>query len=295
MLKGMITALVTPFIGEKLDAEGLAKNICFQLAQGVEGLVVLGTTGETPTLSLQEQEKVIDIAVAEVRGRVPVIAGTGSFCTQQTIEKTKKAKKLGADIALIVTPYYNRPSQEGIFRHFAAITEAVDIPLLIYNIPARAGVNIETATLQRIAALPQVIAVKESSGSVSQMADAFHAVSAAFPHFTVLCGDDALALPMISLGAKGLVSVVSNLIPASIAALVQAALLGDFSLARQCHFQLLPLFKALFIETNPVPIKEAMTLCGMAAGPCRSPLAPLAAENRQAIRLLLRQMGLLPA
>lgn len=291
-LSGTITALITPFLGQELDEEGLAYHIERQIALGIDGILVLGTTGETPTLSEYEQERIITIAVREGRNRIPILVGTGTNCTRQTIAKTKKAKDLGADGVVVVTPYYNKPTQEGIFRHFEAIVNAVEIPLMLYNIPGRTGVNIETATLLRIAALPNVIGVKEASGSVSQAGDVIHTITERFPHFSLFSGDDALTLPMISLGARGVISVVSNLVPDLVSELVQAALSGNLFLAKKLHHALLPLFKTAFIETNPAPIKEALDFCDMPAGPCRAPLAPLLAENRQTLQQLLTTMQL---
>jgi|SRR3984957_16347826 len=292
-LKGTITALVTPFINHKLDEEGLAYNIGYQIAKGINGILPLGTTGESSTLSPEEQMRVIAIAVQEVKGRVPVWVGTGSYCTRQTIEKTKRAKDLGADVALIVTPYYNKPTQEGIYRHFEAIATSVEMPIVIYNIPGRCGTNIETPTLMRVAELPNIIGVKEGSGNINQAGDILHTIAAKYPHFLVFSGDDVLTLPMMALGAVGVVSVLSNLIPTQVMALAHAALQGEFDLARKMHYQLLPLCKAIFIETNPIPIKTAMHLCGMPAGECRLPLYQMEPENLNMLRQLLFQMQLI--
>ncbi len=292
-IKGTVTALVTPFLHHKLDEEGFIHNIRHQIAQGINGIVPLGTTGESSTLSAEEQERVISIAVKEAKGKVPIWVGTGSYCTRQTIEKTQRAKDLGADVALIVTPYYNKPTQEGIFRHFEAIVASVDIPIVIYNIPGRSGTNIETSTLMRIAGLPNVAGVKEASGNISQAGDVLHIIVEKYPHFSVFSGDDALTLPMMALGAVGVVSVVSNLIPKPIIELVNAALQGQFDAARKIHYQLLPLYKAAFIETNPVPIKTAMQLCGMPSGECRLPLYKMAPENLHLLQQVLINMQLL--
>jgi 4-hydroxy-tetrahydrodipicolinate synthase len=291
--KGAITALITPFIGQELDEEGLAENIRYQIAQGINGILPLGTTGEASTLSLEEQSRVIAIAVKEAKGKVPIWVGTGSYCTRQTIAKTKQAKELGADVALIVTPYYNKPTQEGIYRHFEAIATSVEMPFVVYNIPGRCGTNIDTATLMRIAELPNMIGVKESSGNINQAGDILHTIVKKHPHFLVFSGDDVFTLPMMALGAVGVISVVSNLVPAQIIALANAALQGRFDLAREIHYQLLPLFKAAFIETNPVPIKTAMHLCGMPSGDCRLPLYQMAPENLTLLRQLLVQMHLI--
>jgi len=290
---GTITALVTPFIDQELDEGGLAYNIRHQIAKGINGILPLGSTGESPTLSSEEQARVISIAVKEAHGKVPVWVGTGSYCTRQTIEKTKRAKDLGADVALIVTPYYNKPTQEGIYRHFEAISSSIEMPIVIYNIPGRCGINIETPTLMRIAGLPNILGVKESSGNINQVGDVLHSIVEKYPHFLVFSGDDAFTLPMMALGASGVVSVVSNLVPTQVIALVNAALQGKFDLAREIHYQLLPLYKTAFIETNPVPIKTAMELCGMPSGGCRLPLYQMEPENINTLRQLLLEMRLM--
>lgn len=293
-LKGLITALVTPFIGEELDEDGLAANIDYQLSSGVDGILVLGTTGETPTLTEEEQTKIMTLAVKKAKKRVPVWIGTGSNCTRKTIQNTKKAQDLGADVALIVAPYYNKPSQEGLYRHFEAIANSVKIPIILYNNPGRCGINIETSTLARIAELPNVAGIKECSGNINQVNDIIHTMKNHNPDFLVFAGDDTLALPMISLGAVGLVSVVSNLIPKEIASLVKASLQQDFDRARKIQNQLLPLFKMAFIESNPMPIKMAMDLCGLPAGPCRLPLCRMNEKSITMIADLLIQMKLIP-
>lgn len=290
---GTITALITPFSNQEIDEEGLKSNIAYQIASGIDGILVLGSTGESSTISPEEQTSVISIAVQEAHGKVPVWVGTGSYCTRQTIEKTKKAKDLGADVALIVTPYYNKPTQEGIYRHFEAITASVDIPVVIYNIPGRCGTNIETATLLRIAELPNILGVKEASGNINQVGDVLHTIVKHYPEFLVFSGDDVLTLPMMALGAVGVVSVLSNLVPDLVINLVNAALKGEFDLAKEIHYQLLPLVKAAFIETNPVPIKTAMELCKMPSGGCRLPLHQMAPENIKTLQQLLLQMQLI--
>lgn len=289
-LKGTVTALITPFANNVVDKKGLADNIDFQMAQGINGILLLGTTGEASTLSREEQTDVISIGVDRGKGRVPIWVGTGSYCTRQTIEKTQIAKDLGADVALVVTPYYNKPSQEGIYRHFEAIATKVDIPLVVYNIPGRSGTNIETTTLLRIAGLPNVIGVKEASGNLSQVGDIFHTILSQHPEFLVFSGDDVLTLPMMALGAVGVISVVSNLVPDRMVALTCAALAGEFALAKKIHYELLPLYQAAFIETNPVPIKTAMTLCGIPSGNCRLPLHELAPKNLEHLKNLLLRM-----
>jgi len=291
--RGIFTALVTPFRGDQLDEEGLAQNIRAQIKAGITGIVLLGTTGETPTLTEEEQEKIIRIGVREAKNKTLVIVGTASNSTQETIALTKKAKELGADAALIVAPYYNKPTQEGLFLHYEAIATQVDIPILVYNIQGRTGVNIETATLLRIAALPNIVGVKEASGNIGQIADVIQIVKGRYPSFSVLSGDDAVALPLIALGGDGLISVASNLMPERVVALIDAALDGRFDDSRKIHEDLLPFFRLQFVETNPIPIKEAMQLCGLPAGNCRLPLCGLQQKNREKLAELLKEMGLL--
>lgn len=289
-LEGLFTAVITPFDPQgRLDTEGLRRNLRFQIQHQVKGIVVLGTTGEAPTLSSQEKKTVIDIALEEVKGKALLIIGTGSYSTEQTIIATKQAQEVGADGALIVTPYYNKPTQEGLFRHFAAVCEAVSLPICIYNIQGRTGQNLQTDTLRRLAAFPSIIGVKESSGNLSQINEVIGTIKRATP-FYVVSGDDEFTLPLMALGGHGIVSVASNLIPGPIQKMVQAALMGDFAQARAWHFQLLSFFKAAFIETNPIPIKVAMQLCGMAAGGCRLPLCDLNPENFQHLKQVIQTL-----
>jgi len=287
-MEGCITALITPFIRGHIDEEGFLRNLDFQLDSGISGVLILGTTGEAMTLSAKERARVIELSVKKAKGKVPIIVGTGQNCTRSTIEFSKLAEDLGADMVSVVAPYYNKPTQEGIFRHFKTIVESLSIPLMVYNIQSRVGVNIETETLIRIAALPRVIAVKEASGNLSQAGDVVNQI----PHLSLFSGDDAFTLPMMALGAKGVVSVVSNLIPLEMGALVKAALDGKFEEAKKRHYQLLPLFKAAFLEVNPVPIKEAMNLVGFPAGDYRLPLCEMDVKNREKLRHVLREMGL---
>lgn len=283
-LEGLFTAVVTPFNEQdQLDQEGLRRNLHFQLQHGVQGIVILGTTGEAPTLTPQEKEKIIEIAVEEVKGKAFLMVGTGSYSTEQTIVSTRQAQEMGADAALIVTPYYNKPTQEGLYRHFSAICEAVSFPLCIYNIQGRTGQNLQTETLQRLAAFPSILGVKEASGNMMQINEVLANIAKVYSRFRLLSGDDALTLPIMALGGHGIISVVSNLIPGPIKAFIQTAQAGDFAKAREWHYQLLPLFKAAFIETNPIPIKAAMQLCGMAAGRCRLPLCDLAQTHLQTL------------
>jgi 4-hydroxy-tetrahydrodipicolinate synthase len=294
-LTGVHTALVTPLdAAGQVDYHALDDILERQISAGVTGVVPMGTTGESPTMSNAEHDAVIRHTVERVAGRVQVWAGTGSNNTAQAIRTTREAEKSGADGALIVTPYYNKPSQAGLLRYYRDICEATGLPVIVYNIKGRTAVNVETDTLTEIAQLPNIVAVKEASGDLGQMADVIDRIAAQRDRpFYVLSGDDALTLPLMSIGGDGVISVVSNLVPERMVALVQAAAAGDFAAARAVHYELLPLFRAAFIETNPVPIKAAMNLCGLAAGSVRSPLAPLSEDSHQRLEAVLGRMGLI--
>ncbi|MDL2229368.1 4-hydroxy-tetrahydrodipicolinate synthase [Treponema sp. OttesenSCG-928-L16] len=291
-LRGAYTALITPMKENgDVDYDGFRSLVRFQINGGIDGIVPLGTTGETPALERDEQDKLIDIAVGEVSKRLPVIIGTGSNSTKHTIENTKRAKELGADAALIVTPYYSKPNDEGIFRHFEAVAWAVDIPIVIYNIGSRTGKNIDPVLMERISRIPSILGIKESSGDIHQMGEMIDKVArprrAEGRPFSVLSGDDAFTLPMTALGGDGVISVISNLVPDRVAALTEACLAGNFDSARKLHYELLPLIKGAFIETNPIPIKAAMAWAGLPAGPVRLPLGALSPENEAPLRSAL--------
>lgn len=295
-LKGAFTALITPMKENgDVDYEGFRKLINYQLEQGIDGLVPLGTTGETPTLEESEEEKLIRIAVDEVKGKVPVIIGAGSNDTKHMVVYVKRAKDMGADAALVVTPYYNKPNDDGMVKHFRAAAE-VGIPIVVYNIASRTGRNIPTPLMQKIAAIPGIAGVKEASGDIGQMGDVLDTI--AFPRrgganpFAVLSGDDAFTLPLAALGGDGIISVISNLVPAKVKALCKACLSGDFKEAREIHFELLPLVKAAFIETNPIPIKQAMNWAGLPAGPARLPLGKLDPKNEAPLRAAIEKLGI---
>ncbi|GHV73291.1 4-hydroxy-tetrahydrodipicolinate synthase [Spirochaetia bacterium] len=295
-LRGAFTALVTPFKENgDVDYEGFRKLIKFQLNEGINGLVPLGTTGETPTMDDDEEEKLIRIAVDEVKGRVPLIIGTGSNDTKHMVDYTKRAKDLGADAALVVTPYYNKPNDTGLIKHFEAAA-AVGIPVVIYNIGSRTGRNIPIALMKRLAEIPGIIGVKEASGDINQMGDTIQEIAlprkAAGNPFVVLSGDDGLTLPLIALGGDGIISVISNLIPKKITALAKACLEGNFEEGRRLHYELLPFAKTAFIETNPIPIKAALNWAGLPAGPTRLPLGPLETKNEPALRTVVEALGL---
>jgi 4-hydroxy-tetrahydrodipicolinate synthase len=258
-LRGAFTALITPMKDNgDIDFDGWRRLVQFQLENGIDGLVPIGTTGETPTLEEAEEERLLEIVMKETGGRVPVIAGSGSNSTKHAVIYTKRAKDFGADAALVVTPYYNKPNDEGLLRHFEAVA-AVGIPVIVYNIASRTGRNIPTPVMEQLAKIPNIVGVKEASGDINQMADVINTIKRPGNNaFTVLSGDDALTLPLLALGGDGVISVISNLAPARVAALVKAGLAGDFETARSIHYELLPLVKAAFIETNPVPITRAL-------------------------------------
>lgn len=282
MMKGAYTALITPFDENlKVDFGGFEELLHFQLESNIDGLVILGTTAESPTLNLDEQEAIIKLAVKVVKGKKPLLIGTGSYNTEETVKKTIKAKDAGADGALIVTPYYNKPTQEGLFQHFKKIVESVDLPVLLYNIQGRTGQNIQTDTLKRLMDLPNIIGVKEASGNVAQMMDV---IASARPGFSILSGDDNLTLPLIALGGHGVVSVVSNLVPSEIKEICDLALSGNYEEARKLHYALMPLFKAAFIETNPSPIKYLMGLKNLPSGGVRLPLVSVQPETAKQLR-----------
>jgi 4-hydroxy-tetrahydrodipicolinate synthase len=291
-LKGIYTALVTPFSGELLDEKGFEKFVEWQISEGVDGIVPCGTTGEASTLSYEEHERVIELAVKVAKGRIPVIAGTGSNSTKETIELTQAAKDLGVDGALLVAPYYNRPSQEGLYRHFKAVAESVDLPMVLYNIPTRTGVNMLPDLVARLAEVPNIIGIKEASGSLQQVADIFRLTKG---RFSIISGDDNLFLPMMSVGATGVISVVSNVLPARMAALASAFMNeGSPAKARDIHMELSSIFQTLFIEVNPVPVKESLYFMGIIEDKTvRLPLCPLADSNRAALIHVLKEYGLL--
>lgn len=290
MFSGCITALITPFKDGVLDVDGLRANIKFQLAAGVSGVLVCGSTGEAPNLTEEEWEEVVGIAVSEVKGKIKVLAGAGTNSTQKSIKQVKKAEELGVDGVLIVAPYYNKPTQEGLYRHFRACAEATKLPVIIYNIPPRSVVNVVPATVERLAKdCPNIVAVKEASGSIDQSSEI---VVRCRERIVVLSGDDSLTLPILAVGGKGVISVVSNIVPGDVEQMVRDYLGGKVDAARQKHLKLFPLIKALFVETNPIPIKAAMNFLGMAAGEPRLPLCPLSPEARAILHRALVDYGL---
>jgi 4-hydroxy-tetrahydrodipicolinate synthase len=288
--QGSIVALVTPFRDGRVDEAKLRELVELHVGNGTDGLVPSGTTGESPTLSHDEHKRVVEIVVEAARGRIPVIAGTGSNSTAEAIDLTTHAERAGAQGALIVSPYYNKPTQQGLYEHFKAISEATALPILVYNIQGRTAVNVETDTLARLARdCKNIVGVKEASGSLDQMTQV---ILACGPDFTVLSGDDSLTLPLMSVGGRGVISVIANIVPKDVAEMTHAALGGDWKRARELHLKLFPLCRAVVIETNPIPIKEAMALMGMILPEYRLPLCRMAAGNRERLKAVLQQFGL---
>ncbi len=289
MFTGSLVAIVTPFKNGKLDERALGDLIEWQITSGTHGIVPCGTTGESATLTHAEHDRVVAFTVEVVRRRVPVVAGTGSNSTEEAIALTKHAKAAGVDGALLITPYYNKPTQEGLFLHYKAVAEAVDLPLVVYNIPGRTGVNMLPSTIARLTVCPTVVAVKEGSGAVQQASEIIQLCG---ERLTVLAGDDALTLPMMAVGGKGVITVTANLVPTKMAQLVNAFREGRVEAARATHYALYPLFTALFYETNPIPVKEALHLMGKIAPEIRLPLCPMGNDNKAKLLTVLKAAGL---
>jgi 4-hydroxy-tetrahydrodipicolinate synthase len=290
MFTGCGTALVTPFRSDlSLDEAALRRLVRRQVEAGISFLVPCGTTGENPTLTREEHLRVVEITLEEAKGKAPVLAGAGGYNTAEVIELAREVEKLGADGILSVTPYYNRPTQEGLYQHFKAIAGAVPLPIVVYSVQGRTGVNVEPATLKRLAGIDNVVGVKEASGIIAQVASIVHQVP---ERFAVLSGDDVVTLPLIALGGRGLISVASNEIPAEMTALVRLCLAGDFAAARQLQRRYLPLMEVNFVETNPIPVKAALALMGLLEPVWRLPLVPPKPENLARIEKVLEEVGL---
>ncbi len=285
--QGSIVALATPFKNGKVDEVTLGKLVDYQIRSGTDGIVPVGTTGESPTLSTEEHERVIEVVVNAVDGRVPVIAGTGSNSTEEAIALTKFAKQAGADGALMVTPYYNRPTQEGLFRHYEAVAKKVDLPIVLYNVPSRTGTALSPETVARLSKIPTMVAIKEATGSMDQTS---HILSLC--DITVLSGDDSLTLPLMALGAKGVISVIANILPKEVSDMVDAYLAGDHQKARKMHYKMFPLCRAAFIETNPIPVKRAMGLLGLCSDEVRLPLCSMQPNNEKTLIQAMKDYGL---
>jgi len=296
MFRGSIVAIVTPFSasgGKNLvvDEQKLRDLIEFHIQNGTSGIVPCGTTGESATLSFDEHNRVIEITIEQVNRRIPVIAGTGSNSTEEAIMLTRHAAKAGADASLQVSPYYNRPTQRGLYEHFRAIAESVDIPVILYNIASRTGVNIEPETIARLSRdCKNIIGVKEASGSLEQMS---RIKKLCGENFDLISGDDSLTLPVLGIGGTGVISVVANIVPKDVAALIAEFEKGNIQNARALHYKLLPLIKAMFVETNPIPVKTAMGLLDMCGSDLRLPMCPISEENLEKLRKALKEYGLL--
>jgi len=290
--QGSIVALITPFRNGQVDEPKLRELVEFHVTQGTDGIVACGTTGEDPGLSHAEHERVVEVIVETAAGRLPVIVGTGSNSTAHTVDLSRHAERAGAAAALVVSPYYNKPTQEGLYRHFRAIAEAVDIPIVVYNIAGRTAVNVETETLARLVRdCSNIVGVKEASGSLDQMTQV---ILACGPDFSVLSGDDNVTLPLMSVGGRGVISVIANIVPRETAEMTHAALAGDWKQARELHLKLFPLSRAMFLETNPIPVKEAMAMMGLLEEPeFRLPMCRLAEVHRPRLKAVLASLGLL--
>ena len=281
-LKGVYTALVTPFSGDRVDYGKLRELVAMQIAGGVDGIVPVGTTGESPTLSFEEHMKVISEVIDAAGGKCRIMAGTGANCTAEAIELTRHAKEAGADCTLQVTPYYNKPTQEGLYRHFSTIADKCELPVVLYNVPGRTGTMIAAETIAKLSRNANVLGVKEAAGSVERVSEI-----ASLCDIAIMCGDDSLTVPMMSVGAKGVISVASNIIPAELKAMVDACENGDYAKALILHKKYFRLFKDLFLESNPIPVKAAMAMLGMIREEYRLPLCEMQSANRDKLKMTL--------
>jgi len=290
MFNGALSAIVTPFRDGEVDERALRDHIEWQIQSGVDGIVPCGSTGESATLTHDEHDRVIKITIEQVRRRVPVIAGTGSNSTAEAIRLTTAAREMGADGALMISPYYNKPTQEGIFRHYKMIAAAVDLPLIVYNIPGRTGSNILPETFARLCEIRNVVGIKEASGSMDQISDIRRLCG---DRLTILSGDDSLVVPIMALGGKGVIATISNVMPRETHELAAAGLAGDFARAREIHYQMMPLMRTLFIETNPIPVKQALALMGRCANELRMPLSPMSAPAADRLKASMKELRLI--
>ncbi len=290
MFKGSIVAIVTPFKNNKLDEKALTDLIEWHISEGTNAIVPCGTTGESATLEYDEHYRVIELTVQVVNGRVPVIAGTGANSTSETVMMTEKARAIGADGALLVVPYYNKPTQEGLYRHYKTVAESVDIPIVLYNVPGRTALNMLPRTVERLAELKNVVAIKEATGDMAQVSEIINLCG---DRITVLSGDDFTTFPLILLGGKGTISVSANVAPADLSAMCKAANEGNIKEARRLHYKLEPLNKGMFIETNPISVKTALSLMGKIEEEMRLPLCPMAADNKEKLKIILKNYGLI--
>ncbi len=288
MFTGSIVAMVTPFKDGVVDFDKLEELVEYHIENGTNGIIPCGTTGESPTLTHREHGEVVDKVIEKVNSRIPVIAGTGSNSTNEALSLTKYAKKAGADGSLIITPYYNKPTQQGLYEHYKAIVEEVDIPIIIYNVPSRTGVSITPETVARLYEFNNIVAIKEATGDIDQ---ASHIINLC--DITVLSGDDSLTLPLMSVGGKGVISVVANILPGEVSEIVSSFLSGEFGKSQKLHRSLFSICKAMFIETNPIPVKTAMKLLGRLNGEMRLPLCKMSEENEKQLKKTLEKYGLI--
>ena len=290
MFKGVFVAIVTPFKNGKIDEEALRGLIDFQIAGGVDGIVPCGTTGESATLNHEEHDQVIRIAVDACKGKASVLAGTGSNSTQEAIQLSRNAKNAGADGLLQIAPYYNKPNQEGLYHHFSSIADAVDLPIVLYNVPSRTSVNMVPETVVRLAKIEKIVGIKEASGSLQAISKI---IDNCGKDFTVLSGDDPLLWPILAIGGKGVISVTANILPAKVAALCKAAAIGDIAGARSLHYELMDINDSLFIDTNPIPVKAALHLMGKIENELRGPLIKLSKDTLERLKKAMACHGLL--
>jgi 4-hydroxy-tetrahydrodipicolinate synthase len=289
MFRGSMTALITPFRDGAIDEEAFRAHIEDQIENGTAGLVPCGTTGESATLSYEEHNRVIELTIEAVAGRVPVIAGSGSNSTSETIMLTEHARGAGATAALLISPYYNKPTQEGLYLHYRAVAEAVDIPMILYNVPGRTALNMSPAIVARLSEIDNIVGIKEATGDLAQISEV---IERSEDGFCVLSGDDATTMPIMAIGGHGAISVTSNVAPKDMAEMCAAMLSGDLASARRLHYKLLPLHRAMFLETNPIPVKTALALMGRVADEFRLPLCALSTDNRKTLRAALISYGI---
>ena len=290
MLKGAITAIVTPFKNGRIDEEAYRALIERQIGEGIHGLVPCGTTGESPTLSHDEHKRVVEILIDQVKKRVPVVAGAGSNSTAESLELTQHVQDAGADYALIITPYYNKPTQEGLYQHYKTIASQTRIPIVVYNVPGRTSLNLLPETMARLSELPNIVGLKDATGDLKQGAKTLELCG---DKITVLSGDDFTVLPLLAIGGQGVISVVSNVAPADMAGMCNAFFKGDLEAARKLHYKMWPLMEAMFYETNPAPAKTALKLMGKITGEVRQPLCPLSQANETRLRQVMQEYGLI--
>lgn len=290
MFQGAMTAIVTPFKGGKVDENALQKLIEFQIKEGIKGIVPCGTTGESATLAFEEHKRVVEITVSTVNKRVPVIAGAGSNNTEEALELAKFAKNAGADGALLITPYYNRPTPRGLFLHYEKIAKSADIPIIIYNVPTRTGTNILPQTVCELAKIPNIVGIKEATGDMKQASEI---VRLCGDRFTLISGDDFTILPFLSIGGRGVISVAANIVPGLVNQLVEEFFRKNILKSKELHYKLFPITRSLFLETNPIPVKTALSMMGMVSPELRLPLCAMTDENFNALKLTLKENGLI--